>query len=153
MGKDKGKGKGKIKSIIIAAILFMVIAQIVHTLGSYATMDFYTNPEYFHLWSEIMMPNVGAPGTEFFVLSVIFNFATALIFTVLYVIIKGSVPGKFNLIKGVNYGIILFVITSVPTFFSMSLLLAVPLALSISWMVEALVIDIIGGIVIAKFNK
>lgn len=148
-----GKEKGKIKSIIIAAILFMIIAQVVHTLGSYATMDFYTNPEYFHLWSEVMMPSGGVPGIEFFAVSIIFNFATALIFTVFYVIIKGSVRGKFSLMKGVNYGIMIFFLTAVPTFFSMSLLLAVPIVLSISWMIEALIIDILGGIAIARFNK
>ena len=149
MGKILGKWKG----IIIAAILFMIIAQVIHTLGSYAVMDFYTNPEYFHLWSEIMMPTAGAPGMEFFAVSIIFNFITAFIFTFFYVIIKGAVPGKLNLIKGVNYGIMLFMVTAIPTLFSMVLLLSIPITLNISWMIEALIIDILGGIVIARFNK
>ncbi|UCG95276.1 MAG: hypothetical protein JSV92_04505 [archaeon] len=155
MAKEKGKRKpmGKWRRIIIASIIFMVIAQAVHTLGSFATMDFYTNPEYFHLWSEIMMPTGGAPGMEFFAVSVLFNFITALILTLFYVLINKSVPGKFSFMKGINYGILLFIITAVPTFFSMSLLLAVPVLLSISWMIEALIIDILGGIVIARFIK
>ncbi len=153
MNREKGKLKGKIRGMIIAAILFMIIAQVIHTLGSYATMSFYTNPEYFHLWSEIMMPNMGPPGIEFFVLSIIFNFITALIFTIFYVIIKNSVHGKFSFMKGINYGIMLFFITAIPTFLSMSLLLSLPIILNISWMIEALIIDIFGGIVIAKFNK
>lgn len=143
----------KVKGIIIAAILFMIIAQVIHSFGAFATMGFYTEPEYFHLWSEIMMPGAGAPGMEFYAVSLIFNFITALILTVFYVVIKGAVPGKFSLIKGVNYGIMLFVITAIPTFLSTTLLLNLPIVLSISWMIEALIIDILGGIIIAKFNK
>lgn len=147
------KGKGKLKGIVIAAFLFMIIAQVVHTLGSYATMDFYTDPDYFHLWSEIMMPNMGPPGMEFFAFSVAFNFITAFIFTWFYSLIKGAVPGKMSFTKGVNYGILLFIITSIPGFLSMYLLLSIPVMLNIGWMIEALIIDIIGGLVIAKFVK
>lgn len=151
--KKQKKPMGKWKSIVVASIVFMIIAQVVHTFGSYVTMNFYTNPEYFHLWSEIMMPSGGAPGMEFFALSLVFNFITAFIFTWFYSLIKGAIPGRLSLMKGFKYGIFLFIITSVPTFFSMSLLLAVPVALSISWMIEALLIDVLGGIVIARFVK
>lgn len=147
------KGKGKLKGIIIAAILFMIIAQAVHTLGSYATMDFYTDPQYFPLWSEIMMPAGGAPGMEFFAISIAFNFITAFIFTWFYSLIKGAVPGKMSFMKGVNYGLILFMITAFPGFLSMVLLLNIPIVLNIGWMIEALVIDIVGGIVISRFVK
>jgi len=147
------KKKGKLKGIVIAAFLFMIIAQVVHTLGSYATMDFYTDPQYFALWSEIMMPDIGPPGIEFFALSVAFNFITAFIFTWFYSLIKGAVPGKMSFMKGINYGLILFLITAFPGFLSMVLLLNIPIVLNVGWMIEALIIDIIGGIVIAKFVK
>ena len=82
------------KRIIIAAIVFAIIAQVLHTVESMLTMDFYMDPEYFGVWSKLLMPTAGPPPAEFFYASVISSLIIALIYAVVYDVVKGSLPGK-----------------------------------------------------------
>ncbi len=137
------------KQIVISAVVFALVAQIIHTVGAVLTMDYYVNPAYFALWSKLMMPEAGPPGTEFFVASLVVNFAIGLTFAGVYSMLKKSIPGK-GLMKGVNYGLLLFLLAGLPYTLTTYLLLAVPAMLLVGWAVEALILYIICG---ATFSK
>lgn len=139
--------------ILIAAIIYVVIAEIVHVADTFLTMNFYLMPQYFSVWSKVMMPNAGPPPMSFYVYSILFAFITGLIFAYIYNLIKNSVPGKKELQKGICYGIILFLINGIPGFLSLYLLINLPFVLIVSWMIENFVIFLIGGIVIAYLVK
>lgn len=141
------------KRIIIAAIVFAIIAQVLHTVESMLTMDFYMDPEYFGVWSKLLMPTAGPPPAEFFYASVISSLIIALIYAVVYDVVKGSLPGKTFIKKGLQYGIILFMIVQIPGLLGMYLLVNLPTLLLVYWGISSLVISLIGGIVFAKIIK
>ena len=60
------KKKNIVWKIALVAVLFLVVAQIVHTLGAMATMSYYMLEQYFPVWSGVMMPDGGAPGGMFY---------------------------------------------------------------------------------------
>lgn len=140
------------KGIALSAILFVIVSQVVNTAGAIATMGYYTNPAYFPLWSKAMMPGAGPPGPEFFALGILFSLATGLIFASSYSLLKASVPGE-GLRKGLNFGLLLFLIAGVPFTLTTYLLLAVPPALLFSWAVEALLTYAVCGASFARLMR
>jgi hypothetical protein len=139
------------KKFFLAAIVFTIVNQIVHTVGAMLTMDYYMDPNYFSVWSKLMMPAAGAPPAEFFFYSIGFGFIIALIYTYVYTVLKKAVPGADYVKKGLSYGALLFLIANIPGTLSMMLLLNLPLGLLVGWAIEGLVIALLGGIIIAKF--
>ena len=137
----------------LAAILYTILAQIIHTIGAQATMGYYLLEDYFSVWSKIMMPNLGPPGALFFLWSIIFAFVTALLITYVYNVVKKSIAGKTAVTKGLTYGFLLFLVAGIPTLLSMILLINLPMALLFAWTIEGLVIFLLGGMIIARFNK
>jgi hypothetical protein len=138
--------------IIVAGILFAIIAQIIRSIEVYATMDFYKDPTYFAIWSKIMMPGPGAPPTEFYIYSFIFSVITGIIYSVVYLMIKKSIPGKTIVKQGLYFGFLLFLI-SIPWSLTMYLLINLPTLLLVYWSISSLVIYLIGGVIIAKIAK
>lgn len=139
----------KWRHIILSALVFLVVAQIVHTLGAMLTMGYYADPANFGLWSNLMMPAEGPPGTGFFVGSLVVNLAIGLVFAGVYSMLRKGIPGK-GLMKGFNYGLLLFVLVGLPYTLTTYLLLAVPAMLLIAWAVESLVIYLVCGVAFAK---
>ncbi len=141
------------KQVLISAVLFLVIAQIMHTLFAFLMMGYYVDPAYAGVWSKIMMPLSGPPPAEFYYYSIAFGFVSALIYVIVYTKFKSAVPGDSAVRKGVNYGLwIIFLVGTVPGYLAMYLLINLPAGLIAMWAVEMLVIALAGGIVIAKFN-
>ena len=139
----------KIVKILIAGIVFAIIAQIIHTVESMATMSFYTDPAYFGVWSKIMMPGAGAPPMEFYIYSIVFSFITGIIYAIIYSIINKSMPGKTIFNKGLNFGLFLFFI-AIPWSLTMYLLINLPAMLLAYWAISGLIVNLIFGIIVAK---
>jgi len=148
MAKKSAKKKkpSALKKFFLAALAYAILAQILHSIGAFLTMSYYTDPAYFGLWSSLMMPTNGPPGVEFFAVSLIFSFVIGLIFAYLYHRLKGTV-------SGITFGLLLFAVSCVPGYLSTYLLLAVPTLLLVSWAVEGLVVSILGGLAIASLMK
>jgi len=142
----------ELKPVILAAIIITIVEQVVHTLGAIATMGFYLDPAYFAVWSKLMMPAAGPPPVEFYYASLALGFVTSLIFVYAYTLLKKSVPGKGWTGRGVNYGILLFLLSTVPSTFSLLLLINLPPLLVVDWALEGLVVSLAGGLVTAKLN-
>lgn len=142
------------KPVLVSAVLFMILAQVIHTLFAFAGMGFYLDPALFGLWSSIMMPEPGPPPLEFYCYSLAFGFITALIYVGVYKKIGSAVPGNNKAKRGLNYGFfVLFLLGSVPGYLSIFLLINVPPALLGMWAFEALIIALLGGMIITKFNQ
>ena len=140
--------KKAVKAIIIAAFLFTLTSQLVIMFESAATMDIYLMPEYFPVWSKMMMPDMGPPPLTFFVISVLVSFALALIYAVVFRIVAHGIPGE-GITKGLAYGLILFFLSGVPSLLGMFLLINLPAKFFIAGTVLALASSLIGGIIIA----
>lgn len=145
--------KVKIWRWIISIIVILVLSLIVHNLGAIIGMGYYMDAEYTDVWSKIMMPEPGPPPASFMFYSVIFSLINSFFFVFVYLIISESVPGTGLVKKGFFYGLIIFMITGISSSLGMTLLINLPCGLIILWAIEALIIYIIGGIIVAIIAK
>jgi len=147
--------KNKINAwrLILAGILFAVIAEIIHILSALLSMKYYTMPEYFSVWSKVMMPSAGPPPASFYYYSFVFAAVTGIILAYMYSVLRKSLEAKSAAARGVRYGMVLFFVSIIPFSLSLYLLINLPLALIFVWAAENLVLYILGGMVIAKLNK
>ncbi len=141
--------KIKVWRVFWAGILFAVLAQIIHTIGAWLTMGYYIIPQYFPVWSKLMMPTAGPPPSSFYVYSILFGVVSGILIAMVYLVVKNSVPGKTVVKRGLNYGLLVFLVGGIPCYLSMLLLINLPSALVLHWAIETLVIDLIGGMIIA----
>lgn len=139
--------------MFLASVVLLIIATIVHNLDALVAMDYYTNPEYFSVWSKLMMPNAGPPPTSFFALSALFTFIGSLIFVIVYFVFKNAVPGKSLLWKGLMFGFLMFLMVGVYSALSMILIINLPFQLIVLWTAEDLIIKLVGGITTAYIVK
>jgi len=142
-----------LKRFLFAVILFTVVAQIVHTLGSILAMGYYLDPAYFDVWSKIMMPIAGPPPAKFFFLSIDLGLIASIIYVYAYVILEKSIPGKGWVRNGLNYGALLFLLGTLPGMLSIVLLINLPILLILEWAAEGLVVMLIGGLITAGLMR
>ncbi len=136
--------------IILAAIVFMIISQVIHTIESMLTMSYYTDPTYATVWSKIMMPTAGPPPTEFYYYSLTFAFISGLLFTVVYTVVGKSVPGNTFVKKGLIYGLLMWLVGGLSGSLAMVLLINLPIDLIAYWTVSGLIVSLLAGIAITK---
>lgn len=140
------------KGILFAGLLSAIAGMVVHTAGSFLTMSFYMDPSLFGVWSKVMMPGPGVPPASFFVLSFFFGFLAAVLYAAVYSVLMKSIPGK-GCLKGLYYGLFLFLLAGLPGALSMYLLINLPAALIAFWALENLVVYAASGLLIARLVK
>ncbi len=138
------------KSLAIAALAFAVISFVIHMFGAIADMRYYTDPMNSRLWSSAMMPNGGAPGLNFMILSVIISIITGIILASAYGVLKENFKQKDPINRGLSFGIFLFILLGIPSFLSMALLFALPFGLQLSWLVQSMAVYLAGAVAFAK---
>lgn len=139
--------------VLIAAIVYTIVAQIIHTIGAFFEMSYYIIPEYFPVWSKVMMPAAGPPPMSFYVYSLSFGFVSALMFALVYAFVKQGLPDKSRASRGLIFGVLVFMVAGIPSFLTTYLLINLPLMLLVSWAVQSLVIYLIMGVVTAYIIK
>ena len=135
--------------ILLAGIVFAVIAQIIHHTGAIVSMPFYTDPQYFSVWSKLMMPTAGLPPPEFAYTSFVFSLIIGILFALVYSVISKCMVGQVVTVKGIFYGFLVFLIAGIPGALSLYLLINLPQTLIAMWAFENLVIYMLGGITTA----
>jgi hypothetical protein len=139
--------------LLVSVALVTIIAQFVHGLDSIFAMRYYIDPTYYPLWSKIMMPAPGPPPPSFLVISLLFNLTGAFLFALVYTVLQRGLPGRSTVVKGIWYGLLVFLVASVPSSLMLVLLINLPLGIVLLWGLEALVIDLAGGVLVAVFNR
>jgi len=98
------------------------------------------------------MPSSEMPGAEFHLASLAIAFATGLIFAVAFQKTAKIIECRQACKKGACFGTASFFITTLPVTGAMLLNLAIPIALAASWAVQGLVVNVLGGIAMAKLD-
>jgi MFS family permease len=145
--------KLKIKRIIIAGVVVAVVAQIIHSIFAQLDMKYYILPTYLPIWSKLMMPAAGPPPVSFMLYSLLFGIVGAILMALTYAVIKKGIPGKNKIQKGIAYGLILVLVSAIPYYLAMILLIGLPLALLTSWLIAMVINYVIGGVIIAAIIK
>lgn len=143
----------KILKLLLAAILFTIISEVIHTAESFLTMNFYTDQNYFAVWSKLMMPVTGPPPTSFYVYSIVFTFISGLIFAFVFSKVKNVIKANVWWKIGKRFGIGVWLVASIPWALTTYLLINLPPMLLVYWSITSLIIYILAGIAIAKILK
>lgn len=140
------------KKSLIAALVYTVVSLGVRQLEAAFTLDYYTNPDYFDLWSNLMMPEAGPPPANFLLVSLLFAFFTGLVMTALYQLLLPKLSKSFwrRVLEFTDIVIGLFLVLS---FMPMYLLLNLPFGLLLSWFVSNAAIVFLSTIGFAKLLK
>ncbi|HEU0051438.1 MAG TPA: hypothetical protein VFQ60_05295 [Patescibacteria group bacterium] len=138
--------------VLVSGILFTIISMIVRQIESILTMKYYLMPQYFGVWSKLMMPNAGPPPMSFFLISLLFSFITGIGLAIFFQFIKEGLsrafwPRVFGFF-GISFGLG-FLFFSLTTY----LMINLPLALQASWLVSSAIVLFLSGIVYAKIIK
>jgi hypothetical protein len=147
----KGKSCWSPGKIVLAAIVYLVIAQVIHIISTVATMDYYFMPQYFPVWSKLMMPTAGPPPASFYYYSIAFSFIAGIMFSAAYYVLKQGIPGKHYIQKGLNYGLLVFAVAGIPFALTNFLLINLPTLLVLTWaFLDGLVAYVLAGVAVAR---
>jgi hypothetical protein len=140
------------KKVLTAGFIYLIIAFIIRQVEAVLTMNYYLMPEYFGVWSKLMMPKAGAPPTSFFLTSILFSFITGVGLAIFYDCIKTLLPkDKWQrilcftcLITGLSF-----------LFFSLTafLLFNLPFMLLVWWFISSVVIFFLTAAVFVRILK
>lgn len=140
------------QKIFISGFIFLIIAAIVRQFEVILTMTYYQMPEFFGVWSKLMMPSVGPPPASFLFTSLLFSFLTGVTLAGFYDFVKSQLP------KNKTQRIFCFTEVEVVlslVFFSLPvyLLFNLPFVLLVSWFVSSAVIFLLSSAVFVKLLK
>lgn len=129
--------------------LFTLVSMVTHNVEAMLTMKYYLMPQYFGLWSKIMMPSAGPPPLTFFAVSLVITFTSGVSLTIIYYYLREYLPKGFW--KRATYFADLMAATSL-IFFTLPVFLMfnVPLVLLGSWFISTFLILIVASVLIVK---
>lgn len=151
--KGKDKSGPAFWKVIAAGIVFAIISQVIHMIEAGIYMDYYIDPAYFGLWSKLMMPSAGAPPAEFFITGMIFGTIAGLLYSYVYLTIKGSIMDANPWMRGLKFGWLLFLVAGLPMFLTTYLIMAIPFQLNFGWLWSGLLSYLLGGAAIGRILK
>ncbi len=146
--------KVKIKwgRVIVASLILTVISMVVRNVEAVMTMKYYLMPEYLGVWSKLMMPSAGPPPREFFVISILFAFLSALVLACVYECFKSSLEKSFWR-RVLGFTKLMMLLILVFAYFPMYLMINIPLVLIVSWFINGTLIIFLGTVVLVKILK
>ena len=144
----------KIKPVrfVLTVVGMTLAAQIVHTLGATVEMGYYKDPQYFPVWSKLMMPTAGPPPPSFFLYSLALGFLGWFFFLAVYRVVRAGIPVEEPTAKGMFYGVMIFLAGSFGQSLGMGLIVNLPYGLLFLWTLESLFIYIINGALAGKIG-
>jgi hypothetical protein len=141
-----------IKKVLLASLIFAVISFVIRQIEAILTMRYYLMPQYFGVWSRLMMPSNGPPPASFMITSLIFTFVTGISVSLIYYYLKDHLPVEkkrrifyfADLMLGTY-----FVFFTLPTY----LMFNIPVGLLVSWFISTFIILTAGSWVMVKIIK
>lgn len=140
------------KKVFWAGFLFLIISTVFRQIEVAFTMNYYLLPQYFDVWSKVMMPNAGPPPPSFMVLSAVFTFITGVTVATLYDYLKDRLP-KTYWQKVVAFSDIIIGLSIVLFTLPVYLLINVPARLLLIWLTTSIVTTVIYSMVLVKVVK
>lgn len=78
--------------VIKLGLLYTLLSFVVHQIEAVLTIKYYLMPQYFGVWSKLMMPQVGPPSVDFFITSIVFSLVTGIGICLIYYYLLGHLP-------------------------------------------------------------
>jgi len=137
------------RKIFISGLIYLVFTTVIRQIEVILTMKYYLMPQYFGVWSQLMMPNIGPPPPSFIITSLTFTFASGLSLGIIYYYVRNLLPKQFW--HRVTYFADLMIGTSF-VFFTLPayLLFNLPFQLLLSWFISGFVILFLTSFTLVK---
>jgi len=138
--------------LLLSAAIFTVISYVIHMIEAMLTIKYYMMPQYFGLWSKLMMPAAGPPPPAFTITSVIFAFVTGISVGLIYYYLRDHLP-PVGFKRTFYFADVLvattFLFFTLPSY----LMFNVPVGILISWFISSFIILTAGSWVMVKIIK
>lgn len=138
--------------VFLASVILFVLQMVIMNIEALFDMKYYVMPEYFPVWSKLMMPNQGPPPAEFFVISALFSFLSALVLACVYECFKSSLEKKFWP-RVLGFTKLMALLSLVFAYLPMYMMINLPVMLIVSWFVSGALVIFLGTIVFVKILK
>jgi len=140
------------KKVFISGLIITVISFVVRQIEAVLTLKYYMMPEYFGVWSKVMMPAAGPPPPSFMITSLVFTLVMGVSLALIYYYLKDHLPE--NRKKRIFYFADLMIGTSfifftLPTY----LMFNVPMGLMVSWFISTFMILTASSWILVKIIK
>lgn len=139
--------------VIGATVLFAVIDSVLRQVEALATMKYYLMPEYFSVWSTLMMPKAGPPGAAFFVAALVGSLLGGFVMALAYYVLRENHLVGNMWQKAWQFTVKINIVLLVFSYYPMWLMVRLPVVLIISWFVTGLIVTFLGALVFAKIFK
>jgi len=140
------------KKVAITSVIFTVSSFVIHQIEALLTMKYYLDPNYFGLWSKLMMPKAGPPPMEFMITSIVFSLVTGISVTLIYYYLKDHLP-KEKMKRTFYFADLMIATSFVFSTLPMYLMFNIPVALLVSWFISNFVIVTFNSWVLVKIIK
>jgi len=141
-----------IKKLLLVGVIFTVISFVIRQIEAFLTMKYYLMPQYFGVWSKLMMPSAGPPPVSFMITSLIFTFVTGISIALIYYYLRDHLP-LVGFKRAFYFADILigtsFVFFTLPVY----LMFNVPVGLLVYWFISTFIILTAGSWVLVKIIK
>ncbi len=138
--------------LLLSAAIFTVISYVIHMIEAMLTIKYYMMPQYFGLWSRLMMPTAGPPPAAFTITSIVFAFVTGISVGLIYYYLRDHLP-PVGFKRAFYFADLLiatgFIFFTLPAY----LMFNVPVGILVSWFISSFVILTAGSWVIVKIIK
>ena len=137
---------------LLAGVIYTAVATVVHQIETILPMKYYIDPQYFGVWSKLMMPKASPPPMEFFITSIVMSMVMGVCLAIVYYYIKDMLPKQTmkrvfmfaDLLIGLN-----FLFFTLPVY----LMFNVPVVLLVSWFVSGFIILLAASYINVKLLK
>lgn len=130
-----------------------LVAQAFHSIGAFVEMGYYKDPQYFPVWSKLMMPTAGPPPASFFLYSLALGFIGWFFFLAVFRVVRDGIPVEDPTVKGLYYGIMIFLAGNLGQSLGMGLIVNLPYGLLFLWTVESMLIYLVNGALAGKWES
>jgi len=139
--------------VLWATLAFAAIDTVLRQAEAFATMKYYLMPEYFTVWSKIMMPKAGPPEASFYIAALIGSLLGGLVMVLAYLLLKKHYLSGNIWQQALHFTLKMNILLLVFSYYPMWLMIRLPLALICSWFVTGVVVTFLGGLIFVKIFK
>jgi hypothetical protein len=135
--------------LFLCGLVYLVFTTVIRQIEVVLTIKYYLMPQYFGVWSRLMMSNAGPPPPNFMIMSLTFTLASGLSLGLVYSYVRNLLPKQFwhrvtffaDLMIGTS-----FIFFTLPAY----LLFNLPFQLLISWFISGFIILFLTSLTLVK---
>jgi hypothetical protein len=130
-------------------LVYTIFAFIIRQGEALLTLNYYMDPQYFGVWSKLMMPSAGPPPFSFMITSLVMTFVSGVSLAIIYYYLRDHLP-KNKTQRALYFSDLMiatsFIFFTLPTY----LMFNVPVGLLLSWFISSFIILVIDAFLLVK---